>query len=486
MPANTSLSKRHRLVENYSDPSKPNYRPEWWRRCVMHWCKTLDWCGHLDDLEFKDDYLCHVPGEFVEDRKARLQADSPEPFFKDAVNDHASIFTQFEFAEDAPASLVENQDNVDLQGSDMWQWAKEPITAFFRDGGAILGADIDRNVGVGDRRPRLLWVPLRDVFNVEYRDFGGISVWSKVAIRRSINLTDSEGKLLLRNQYWVYELDDAQQCFLTQWNEDEQHNLGEGDTIALVTAANEPLTRLPFTDHLTAIGDLNLDDERTLMSLFADLLALNCEHYNAKSEYNTVKRKTALPTAVVYWPNGVPATPPPFYAGPGKCINMHADGRVEYLELKGESLPILRQSLLDVEQKLAKRDNKLFSAVSGRSATEAEIENQKAKVGLPGIKSVIESAFQDVFQLWELLSNPNPEDVGGIMIGDDVLKTPPNPQDILPYLQAIDRGVSPQAAINAMIRTGTFVKEDFEATDSTGMVPNPDDALPADPNEVIQ
>ena len=480
----SSFVNSRRASDNYSDPSKPNYRPGWWRRSVEHWQKTLDWCGFLDDPDFKNLYLTEVPGEFKEDRLSRIMAEDPEPFFKDAVNDHASIFTQFEIAEDAPESLTDYQDNVNQEGADLWQWSADPFRALFRDGGALVGADIDRRVVQGQRRPRLVWVPLRDVYWVEYRNIGGAAVFARCAIRKTINTLSSDGALQLRSQFWAYELDDNQRCSLTVWQEDDNAKLIEGEQIPLVDAANQPLTRLPFSDKLCFMGDLNMDAERLIMSPFADVLSLNIKHYNQSSELSTIRRKTACPTVIRYWSPGVPESIPPFYAGSGKTQDYNDGSRVEYLELKGQSMPELRTGVEDTERKIKERDNKLFHAGAVMSATEAAIENQKAKVGMPLIKALIESAYQDLFTIWELLANPSPsEDIGSIIIDDTALDAPPNPADIMPFMQAIDRGIPTQVVIAAMIRRGLFTQEDFEQADAMPTAPTA--ALPADPNEVI-
>jgi hypothetical protein len=478
-------ARRNRDGDNYSDPSQPNYRPEWWRSSVRHWDDTLSWCGDLRDLDFKNYYLTTVPGELSDERVARLEATSPEPYFKDAVNDHTSIFTQFELAEDVPATLVEHQDNVDLQGADLWQWTQTPFKGFFRDGGCLMGCDIDRTVTLGQRRGRLLSIPLRDVYHVEYRDTAGVSVFSKVSIRRSITVKDVNSRLQLRDQYWVYELGKSEElpgCSVTIWEENENGKLIEGETTQLLAADGEPLTRLPFTDKLSVIGSLRMDIDDLIMSPFDDVLSLNIEHYNARSEFDTVKRKTALPTPIRYWENGVPQDVPPFYAGSGRTQDYSAGSRVEYLELRGESLPLLQADLDKIESKIERRNNKLFHAGStNRSATEAEIENQKAKVGMPGIKMILESSIQDLFSIWELLANPSPGKVGGIIVDDTVLDAPTNAQDMMPYLQAIDRGIPTNAVTAAMIRKGLFTQEDFEGADIM-----PVDTLPLDEDEVIQ
>lgn len=476
-------------ADNYSDPSQPNYRPAWWRRSVEHWQKTLDWTGFLDDPDFKNIYLCEVAGEFKEDRLSRIMAEDPEPFFKDAVNDHASIFTQFELSEDAPETIKEYQDNVNLEGADLWQWSMEPLRALFRDGGALVGADIDRNVVQGQRRPRLIWVPLRDVYWVEYRTFGGVAVLARCAIRKTINTLGNDGALQLRSQFWVYELDDQRRCTLTLWQEDDNAKLIPLESMFLVDAANRPLDRLPVSDKLCFMGDLNMDAERLIMSPFADVLSLNIKHYNQSSELSAIRRKTACPTPIRYWANGVPDPVPPFYAGSGKTQDYAQGSRVEYLELNGQSIPELRAGVEETERKIKERDNKLFHTKGGMSATEADIENQKAKVGMPLIKATIESAYQDVFTIWERLANPSPaEDVGSIIIDDTALDAPPNPTDIIPFMQAIDRGIDPNVVIAAMIRRGLLTKEDFEQAETMRPMttdPTATPALPTDPNEVI-
>ena len=487
-----NFAKRKRSEDNYADPSRPNYRPDWWRPSAAHWDRTLDWCGFLEDPEFKNCYLCTVPGELDDDRAARIDADSPEPFFKDAVKDNASIFSQFDLAEDAPATLIENEDNVDGSGIDIWQWANESLKALFRDGGALLGADMppvnSENELRLDRRPRLLWVPLRDVYWPEYRNYGGVDQLAKISIRRGKTRLNTENALVAYNEYWVYELDEQRRCSLTVWTQDEG-NFTQGDARSIVGADGVALSRLPFTDKFSFLGDLNLSDERVAMSPFADILNLNIEHYNARSEYGAVKRKTALPKVNVFWEGGPPDPVPTFYAGSGRAGNYDAGSRVEYLELRGQSLPELRVAIQDIENKIAARDNKLFSVAGGRSATEADIENQKAKVGYPGVKMLVESAYQDLFFVWELFANPNPDKVGGIVINESVLQSPPNAADLQPLFSSITLGMPIEAVVRKAVRDGHFEPEDFAGTLFEGVLSGGTlviPALPVNENEVIE
>lgn len=476
MQAQKSRYSKNGLIFNYSDPSQPDYRPIWWQQSVEHWQKTLHWTGPLDDPDFKNLYLTTVPGELTPNRAARVQATNPEPFFKDAVKDHASIFGQFEIAPDAPQSLIDNQDNVDLAGADLWQWSLAAFNALFRDGAAMLGcltpkAETEKELRE-DRRPRLLWVPMRDVFWPEYREYDGVKKLAKISIRRGHTKQIKKGDLLLINSFWVYELNDQQQCYVTVWTENDKGKLIEGSAAPIKGSSGKPLTRLPFTDKLSFINGIELTEEQQLYSPFADILNLNCEHFNARSEYNAVKQKTALPTPTRYWPNGVPENPPPFYAGPGRCIEMPSEGRVEYLELRGASLPELRADLDRLEAKIAIRDNKLFHVGDGtRSATEASIENQKAKVGMPGIKRMIESAYQDLFSIWEAYESATPGPVGGITISEQALSSPPDSQSMIAALSGVDRGLPIAAIISKLIRDGHYKPEDFEGTQIQPIAP---------------
>ena len=479
----SSYRKRNKEYEqNYYDPRLPNYRPEWWRCSVDHWLETLDWCGNLKDENFKDEYLLKVPGELPQNRVARIKATSPEPFFKDSVKDNKSIFVQFELADDAPALITEYKDNVDLQGNDINQWAARPLVGLFRDGGALMGIQPpQQDERSPDRRPSLTWVPMRDIFWPRYNLIDGQKVLTRISIRRGVQGTDSKGLAIQLNDYWVYELDESGRCMVTVWHQDKEKKFTKDLPKEIKNASAEPLKQLPFTDKLTWLGDLELTEEEQLYSPLSDILNLNQEHYNTWSEYKAVARKTALPTPYRTWGNGVPTTPPPFYAGPGRCIDLPAGSEVGFVELQGQSLPELRALISEIELKIAKRDNKLFGMIGGRSATEAEIENTKAKVGLPGVKRLIESAFQDLFQKWELFSSQDPEPVGGIIVSEQALKQPPDPSSVMARVQTVERvGVPPTAAISAWLREGYYTSEDFEAGNANIPV------VPLNESEVIQ
>lgn len=455
--------------QNYSDPSKPNYRPSWWADMVASWDDAAAWSGNLRNKTFKNKYLKTIPGEFEDDRKARIDNDSPEPYFKDAVKDHASIFSQFELDEDAPASLIDSVENVDGQGTSIYQWAIQPMRAFFRDGGAVLGADISREIVRGERIPRLIWVPMRDVFWVEYRNFNGVETWARVSIRRSFTRQRDRGQLEQANRYFVYELDDSQSCFMTEW-EDNMEGIPQqiAEPIPLIMANGEPMKRLPFTDNLSVLTHFNTTTDNQINSLFDDILSLNIEHFNARSELNAIKTKVAIPTLDIFVP--VPEdAPSSIYSGSGKARIWSSESRIQITQLEPSGLQELRQGVYDLEAKLEKRNNRLFYTKGNRSATEADIENQKAKVGYPSIKQTIESAFQDAFQVWELYAESSPnEDVGGIRINDSVLETAADPEDIKHYLpltqtvptvDGVDMGA---IIIEALKRQGIITAEDID------------------------
>ena len=472
-------------AENFTNPNNPDYRPEWWRDSVKHWNETLLWCGNLRDHEFKDLFLKEVAGEHPVDRQTRVDRTDPEPWFKDAVKDKASLFSQFTLAEDAPESVRANEDNIDLQGTSLKQWALGPLKAFFRDGGAIIGADIDTEVRVGDRRPRLVWVPMRDIYWPEYRNYNGVDVWSKVSVRRSVTTVDANGRLQAANQYWVYELDDNRRCVLTVYLEEVRQGIREQqfkvikEPRIILDASNRPLTRLPFTDCLTVLSSLAMDAESQIFSPLDDLLTLNIRHFNQESRKDTVEAKTAVPKPLVY--SNKDDIGSNFYLGSGKVGVYNPEDRVEFLELKGDSLPQLRQSIYDTETKIKARDNRLFAAGVSMTATEANIENQKARVSLPGLIEIIESAFQDAFSIWESFANATPQDpIGGIEIDASVLDSPPNPAEIPAYLGTVNVGVPAEAIVNALKRKGFFTDEDFAGQSLQAT------ALPLDPNEVIQ
>lgn len=467
--------------QNYDDPSRPDYRPLWWMDSVSHWGDTLQWTKNLRRNDFKDRYLTKVPGELTEDRETRVERTNPEPWFKDAVKDKASLFGQFSLSEDAPQSLKDSENNVDLQGTSLKQWALGPLRAFFRDGGAILGADITTQVVQGSRRPRLLWVPLKDIYCPEYRNIDGIDVWSKVSIRRVVEAFDeNSGKIEQKNEYWVYELDDSQACFVAVYREDDDAQFSAIQRPRYIVGANnEPLQRLPFTDSLTVLGSLSMTEEDQIFSPLDDLLTLNIRHFNQQSRLDTVEAKTAVPKIMLY--SRKEDVGSAFYSGSGKVGVFDPEDRGEFLELKGESLPQLRQSVYDTAEAIKERDNRLFSAGVAKTATEAVIENAKAKASLPAMIEAVESAFQDAFAIWETFANPaHQEEIGGIDIDVSVLDVPADPSQIPYYLQTQTIGVPALAIQKELIERGLFSASSFERVELQAS------ALPTDPNEVIQ
>lgn len=465
-------------MDTQSDLNRPNYRPPIWNYLIRRLERARDWCDDLSREDIKAKYLIQLPGELDQDYKVRLQSEDPEPYFADAIESHASLFQQFELAKDSPRSLQKLKNNIDGAGSDIWQWAGYVLKALFRDGGALIGVDIPPAETEDDlrqfRRPRLIFVPLKDLYAPRYRQAYGLNILDRISIKRtSTRLVGNAFKPCA--EYWVYELNENLECFVSVWVEINDRLLQEQPPRAILTASKTPLKRLPFVDNFNFVGTLDFDEERQLISPFNALVSLNIEHYNLKSKLNTVLGKTALPTPIRYWENGVPDQLPPFYAGSGKSQDYSAGSRVEYLELKGESIPALREQLNLIESKIAKRDNKLFHLNGvARSATEANIENQKSKAGLPAIKLLVESTFQDLFVLWELFANPDYSEsspIGSIIISDEVLRQPPAPDEVRATLETVHSGVaSTEMALNRLVRIGFYEEQDLQKGDNSNAI----------------
>jgi len=131
----------------------------------------------------------------------------------------------------------------------------------------------------------------------------------------------------------------------------------------------------------------------------------------------------------------------------------------------------MRSHLEKIESKIAARDNKLFHIEGAiKSATEASIENQKSKTGYPGLKRLIESAYQDLFVVYELFANsgfnPETDEICSITISDEVLRQPPAADEVRATMESYSVGIaSAQTALNRLVRIGFYDKEDLEVND---------------------
>lgn len=465
-------------VPNYEDPELPNYRPPWWEASVKHWNEALLWTGDLKDVDFKSQYLFSPPGEGPEDYKLRIRSKTPEPYFSDAVDSTTSRFTQLVTEDNAPQVLINNANNVDGSGAALDQWSRKPLWAYFRDGACLMGVDIedpdDSNIR-RERVPYLTMIPMRNVFYPAYGFKFGRKQLIRVSIRYPYMFSTDRGKQEQGYEYLIYELTDAG-CTVRSQLQNPKGKFEPSSAAQLLESASstpsnpKPIMRIPFTDKLSTIQSVEITEDTDIFSMFRDVLNLGIEHYNAYSQYDTLTRKAATVTHYRQWPDSVPEDPSPLYSGPSKVIELGMGCTTGLVELQGNSISELRVRVENIESKIRARSSQIFYQGGNRSIAEVGTEEAKSKVRLPGIKTTIRSAFQDLFEIYEQFSNPAysaDSPVGSITIDEAAITPPVDPGLAQLLLQAATLGaLNGQELRSAILRMGVLKAEDLTTQDS--------------------
>ena len=125
--------------------------------------------------------------------KARLDRSTYTPIYRDSIRSYAGLLSRFQII-DAPPSMEQNDDNVDLQGSSMQSFLTAVDEMALRDGGAFVMVDMMPDNGTDNffdqmndgRHPYFISVKRCDVIN-----------W-QVSYERGVESDDGEELIVIR------------------------------------------------------------------------------------------------------------------------------------------------------------------------------------------------------------------------------------------------------------------------------------------------
>ncbi len=402
-------------------PDLPNYQHPKYRETLHSlvfiedmWIGRSQWFRYgSDDIQDPEKADCYLPTESEEPADAylnRLKRSRFERRFRNAIEkDFAGLLSQFVLKE-APRSLLQYQDNVDLRGNSLSVFLREADKLALRDKYCFIlieyppqdesiQSEADRLQS--GRRPYLVLLNRASVINWQVDYHNGKEVITKLVFLKTDYRPDSEYGSKMVELYYVLVPGAYAAYELVEINGETRVKLAtdkDGDEIIGRTS----LDYIPVNIHsLTDVNVLEGDDSFPLQ----DLAEMNLELYQLESEKREILHKCNIPTLVIDRRNKEG-----FIASDGDDLHRATaigpntvmyDCDVTWAEPTGKAIAATQDDIKLLNQRI---DTQTLAFLSGsnvaRTATEAEINSTQSRSNYANLAVAKESSFNNIATIW--------------------------------------------------------------------------------------
>ncbi|MFB2768574.1 DUF4055 domain-containing protein [Pelatocladus sp. BLCC-F211] len=412
----------------------------------------------------KDREKLYLPQEAKEPPKAwsdRVKRTNFDNRFEPAIKDYAGLLSIFSLNDDVAQSILDNQDDIDLMGNDIWTFFHEADQYCLRDGwcGILVefppadpSINSQADLLASLRRPYLVVVDRRDILNWRYTKTNGKSTLTQVTIRECRLEPDGDFgeteaiyyRVLRPGEYQVYQI--------------IEERSGEAQLI-LVEAGTTSLNEIPLVYYSVTESQFF-----AAKAPFLNLAKLNIEHYQKRSQLNEVLRKCNLPVPVR---RGLIRTVedlkkvPPLVIGPNSVLDIPADGDFFFAEPSGSAIAASREDLKDLEAAMDRITlDFLTSGEHQKTATEVILDSTKTSANLKGVSRRKESGVQQIFQFWVQYTG---ESQGGtIAVDESLLQMPLTPEQVDKLESLATQGLISQRTLLLLLQRGKVLPRQFD------------------------
>jgi hypothetical protein len=401
-------------------------------------------------------YLNQEEREPARAYKNRLDRTRFDNRFEPVIKGHAGLLSDFQLTDDAPPTLEEAEENIDLQGNDLQTFFQNLDEHVLRDGGVgILVEYPKEDPGIrsnGDmlesgRRPYLVLIDRRNILNWDVACVNGVPTIQRVTVREqrkvAKGLFGSETQIFYRvltpGRFDLFQVLQGEDGWRAVHIEEES-----GDT---------DLDVVPMVWY-GADSDSQLFVSKPP---FINLAGLNIEHLQKRSNLNEVLWKCNMPVPVRkgFVQNSDSKKPiPPLVIGPNSVVDVPKDGDFAFAEPTGTAID---STQTDIEKLEGAMDRESLAFLNGgeaeKTATEVVIDSAQTSCTLKGMARRKENTFKKVCVVWcAYTGEEEPADSAGIKVADNVLQAPPNPQDIQLILDAMGNKLSLKLGLEMLLQ----------------------------------
>lgn len=425
--------------------------------------------------DLKDRKALYLPQEESEPGRAyhcRLDRTRFDNRFEPAIRGHAGLLSDFEITDDAPPSLLEAAENIDLQGNDIVAFWQQLDEVCLRDGGVGILVEYPKEEGLieskaellqSGRRPYLIPVDRRNVLNWVTETINGVVTLQRVTVRefRKVGkgLFGSEIKpcyrVLSPGYFQIFEI--IQKADNGGWQ------------AVLIEEGETALDQVPLIWYSTT----GSTDWFVGKPPFLNLAGLNIEHLQKRSSLNEVLHKCNMPVpvrkGVIKSIQDLLKPIAKLIIGPNSVVDVPTDGDFYFAEPTGAAIGATQTDIKKLEDSMDRVSLAFLGGGEGdKTATEVVVDSAQTQCTLKAISRRKENAFWKVAALWCAYTGEDaPEDGAGLKVKDSVLQAPPNPQDVQTVLDAMGIKISNRLGLEMLLErkwlpAGTDIDEELK------------------------
>lgn len=405
----------------------------------------------------------YLPKETKEPSQAwsdRIRRTTFDNRFEPAIKDYAGLLSVFSLNDDVAQSILDNKDNIDQCGNDLWTFFHEADQYCLRDGccGIMVeyppedpSINSQADLLESDRRPYLVLIDRRDILNWRTTKINGLPQLTRVTIRETQLEPDGDYgekevvyyRVLVPGSFFIYQIIDTER----------------GQQLIEVDHGFTSLTEIPLVYYSVTESGLF-----SAKAPFLNLAKLNIEHYQKRSQLNEVLRKCNLPVPVR---KGLITglqelkNVPPLVIGPNSVLDIPASGDFYFAEPSGVAIAASKDDIKDLEAAMDRMTlDFLTSGEHQKTATEVLLDSTKTSANLKGVARRKESAIQQIFKLW--VSYTGESVGGGITQDESLLSIPLTPEQTgkLEDLQSL--GLISHRTLLLLLQAGKVLPRQFD------------------------
>jgi hypothetical protein len=415
----------------------------------------------------------YLPKETKEPPQAwsdRIRRTTFDNRFEPAIKDYAGLLSVFSLNDDTAQSILDNQNNIDQMGNDLWTFFHEVDQYCLRDGWCGVMVEYppeDPNINsqadllASDRRPYLVLCDRRDILNWQTTKVNGKPQLTRVTIRETRLEPDGDYgekeaiyyRVLIPGEYFVFQIIEIK---------------GESQLL-LVEQGTTSLTEIPLVYYSVTESGLF-----SAKAPFLNLAKLNIEHFQKRSQLNEVLRKCNLPVPVR---KGLIRTVddikkvPPLVIGPNSVLDIPADGDFFFAEPSGVAIAASKDDIKDLEAAMDRMTlDFLTSGEHQKTATEVLLDSTKTSANLKGVARRKESAMQQIFKLWVAYTGESQG--GGITQDEDLLSVPLTPEQVDKLQNLADSGRISDRTLLLLLQRGKTLPRQFDIDAEVALTEN--------------
>ncbi len=419
------------------------------------------------------EYLPQEPAESAQNYENRLSRSVLYNVYGQAVTDlTGKVFSKpVHPKDDVPKDIKSWLENVDLAGNDLNAFANKVFGDAFLGVSYILvdyprvatGGTLaeERKTGA---RPYCVHIPCQNLIGWKSARVGGVETLTQVRIRETSVEEDGEWGEKTVTRVRVLDLKPVEgggvRCHFTVWEPTKDAKGSEDWKINSKLSGVMSIGFIPFVPVYTKRTDFMAGKPP-----LADLADLNCLHWQKWSDANQIEHVASVP--ILFFTGFTPTesgTPAVSEVSASKMLtDTNSEANLRYVEHSGAAISSNRESLKDLEDRMAKAAlDPMVTRPGNVTATATSVDTAKASCPLQAWAWGLQDSLELALQYTGAWVGKSPDECGGVNVNSDFGLSITD-MTLAELTQAYQAGLLSRQTIWAELQRRGRLSDDFDA-----------------------